>query len=95
MALCSHTHLKLTLIEPVLCHCCVMCCLLLSVNLPGYSYDINALGKLSATKCPVDTYSPGMKKQRACVPCPTGFTTKGRTGAVAPTACGKSDLYAW
>jgi hypothetical protein len=47
----------------------------LPVNTPGYSYSINATGYPSQTACPMNTYSPGFKKQRACVPCPTGFIT--------------------
>lgn len=60
------------------------------VNLPGYSYSItsvNGLSIVSAERCPVNTYSPGLKKQRACVPCPTGFTTKGLDGRTRPEDC--------
>jgi hypothetical protein len=64
-------------------------CCLPAVNMPGYSYSINSAGQPSASLCPLNTYSPGMKKQRACVPCPTGFSTNGRTGASSPTACGE------
>jgi hypothetical protein len=38
---------------------------------------------------------PGMKKQRACVPCPTGYVTNGVTGAKAPTACGTPFAPPW
>jgi hypothetical protein len=66
-----------------------------AVNLPGFSYSItvNAVtgtSDVSAVLCPENTYSPGLKKQRACVPCPTGFTTKGMTGMTRPEACSKS-----
>jgi hypothetical protein len=44
---------------------------------------------VGAVKCGVDSYSPGLKKQRACVPCPTGFTTNGTVGATSPTQCCK------
>lgn len=63
-------------------------CVLPSVNLPGYFYSITAAGAPSATPCGPDSYSPGWKKQRACVPCPTGFSTAGAVEAKAPTACG-------
>jgi hypothetical protein len=60
------------------------------VNLPGTSYSISADGAtIDMTTCPVNTYSPGLKKQRACVPCPTGYTTNFVTGAVSPTQCSK------
>lgn len=60
-----------------------------AVNLPGYSYDITAAGTPSATLCPLNTYGPGMKKQRACVPCPTGFTTNGKLGQTSANTCGE------
>lgn len=61
------------------------------VNLPGYSYAlyVYAVQGFSipySVPCPVGTYSAGMKKQRACVPCPTGFSTTGPL-ASSPTAC--------
>lgn len=43
-----------------------------AVNRPGYAYSIDAAGTPSVTLCAVNTYSPGLKKQRGCVPCPTG-----------------------
>jgi hypothetical protein len=42
---------------------------------------------LLAATSPVNTYGPGLKKQRACVPCPTGFTTDLRVQQTMPTAC--------
>jgi hypothetical protein len=69
--------------------CPAFVCVLPSVNLPGYSYSITAAGTPSAAPCGPDSYSPGYKKQRACVPCPTGFTTAGAVQAKSPTACGK------
>jgi hypothetical protein len=30
-----------------------------------------------------------LKKQRACVPCPPGFTTDGVLGASMPSQCGE------
>lgn len=33
--------------------------------------------------------SPGLKKQRACVGCPNGFTTRNTTGNIAFSACGE------
>lgn len=70
--------------DPITC-----AALAVAVNMPGYSYDVDAIGTPSAKLCPLNTYGPGMKKQRACVPCPTGFTTNGRTGQTLPTACGE------
>jgi hypothetical protein len=58
------------------------------VNQPGYFYSVTAAGVPSATPCGPDSYSPGWKKQRACVPCPSGFTTAGVVEAKSPTACG-------
>lgn len=75
-------------------HC--LCCSILfaphtTVNLKGYSYVVAATadGQPSVALCPVNTYSTGLRKQRACVPCPSGMTTLGQTGASAPTACGE------
>jgi hypothetical protein len=48
--------------------------------------------------CPANTYGPGLRKQRACVPCPSGYTTDfigtngvitQRTGQASKSACGK------
>lgn len=61
---------------------------LLAVNLPGYSYSIID-GVPSAQECPTDSFGPDLKKQRACVPCPTGFTTGNKTRQMRPPACGK------
>lgn len=41
----------------------------------------------SQTTCPKDTYSPGLRKQRACVPCPPGYTTNDATGKTASSDC--------
>lgn len=44
-------------------------CVSVAVNLPGKFYNIQTSpGSVSvwATPCPVDTYSPGLKKQRSC-----------------------------
>lgn len=57
------------------------------VNLPGFSYTLDEQGIPAAVLCPADSWSPGLKKQRACVPCPAGFSTNARAGATAPTAC--------
>lgn len=56
------------------------------VQLPGFYYTIDN-GNPGAVQCPVNTYGPGLKKQRACVPCPTGFTTDLRVQQTMPTAC--------
>jgi len=57
------------------------------VNVPGYFYSADASGNPSSTICPVDTYGPGLRKQRACVPCPPGYTTRGQTGSTSTRAC--------
>lgn len=59
------------------------------MNLPGYFYvPGNATGAVpSASLCPADTWSRGLRKQRSCVACFPGFTTGGVTGASASTAC--------
>jgi hypothetical protein len=66
-------------------------CLLLrlpAVNLPGTYYTIDALaGTVGAVTCPVDTYGPGLRKQRACVPCPPNYVTNGKTGQTSPMQC--------
>jgi hypothetical protein len=59
-----------------------------AVNAPGHFFALGSAGAVSAVECPPDTYCPGLKKQRACVPCPTGFTTNGLTGQYSPAACG-------
>lgn len=59
------------------------------VNLPGYSYSISADGStIDQVICPLNTYSAGLKKQRACVPCPTGYITLG-VQSDSPTDCGE------
>jgi hypothetical protein len=45
------------------------------VNRPGFFYSVNSTGYPWATICPDNTYCTGFKRQRACVPCPTGFIT--------------------
>lgn len=67
--------------------------LLPAVNLPGFFYTFSSSGGPSATLCPENSYSPGLRKQRACVPCPTGFTTNGQTGQRSLTACGKQGVH--
>lgn len=57
------------------------------VNVAGTFYSVDASGNPSATTCPVNTYGPGQRKQRACVPCPPGYTTNGATGQSRATAC--------
>jgi hypothetical protein len=37
----------------------------------------------------MNTYSPGLRKQRACVPCPSGFSTMGKVGQSRVDACGE------
>jgi hypothetical protein len=70
--------------------CCHTACLVLApVNIAGTSYTVDAAGNIVVTACPQDTYGPGMKKQRACVPCPPGYTTNGATGQSSAAACGK------
>jgi len=60
-----------------------------AVNPPGTAYTLNEAGTLSTTTCPQDSYGPGLKKQRACVPCPPGYTTNGTVGRTSVRACGK------
>lgn len=58
------------------------------VNDKGYYYSINpTTSDPSATICPVDSYGPGLRKQRACVPCAPGYITNGATGSTVATAC--------
>ena len=61
---------------------------LAAVNLPGFYYTLDN-NQPGAVQCPINTYGPGLKKQRACVPCPTGFTTNGRVQQTMPHACGE------
>jgi hypothetical protein len=63
-----------------------------AVNVPGSYYTLSISGSsisVGQVTCPADTFSPGLKKQRACVPCPSGYTTEGVMGAVVPTQCGE------
>lgn len=69
------------------CCCCVCPC---SVNVPGTYYLLDSTGQPAAATCPADTYSPGLRKQRACVPCATGFTTNQATEQLSARACGTS-----
>lgn len=58
------------------------------VNLPGTFYTIDGTsGEVGASVCPVNTYGPGFRKQRACVPCPTNYKTNGLTGRTSPMQC--------
>jgi hypothetical protein len=71
----------------------VWCCA--AVNVPGSSYSVDAAGNPSSTTCPINTYGPGLKKQRACVPCPTGFITdpsKVDVLRTSPTQCCKFQM---
>jgi hypothetical protein len=61
-----------------------------AVNAAGTSYSVDAAGNIVVAACPQDTYGPGMKKQRSCVPCPPGYTTNGATGQTTAAACGES-----
>lgn len=71
------------------CHCFAAELAAAAVNLPGYSYDLTDTGVM-AVLCPVNTFGPGLRKQRACVPCPTGYVTMGKVGQILPSACGES-----
>ena len=74
------------LVDVALTHCCFA----LAVNMPGTYYVISSDGKtIDQMTCRADTYGPGLKKQRACVPCPTGFSTVGVLGAASPNQCGE------
>lgn len=89
------------LTSPECCTCCLPLLTLPAVNPPGTFYvaPVNG-GQPSATRCPVNTYGPGFKKQRACVPCPSGYTTDKDVNNVITaqsrqdkkSACGESDL---
>lgn len=59
------------------------------VNNPGtyYSAAADGISNIVATDCPVDTYSRGLRKQRACVPCPPAYTTNGATASTNSSAC--------
>lgn len=63
-------------------------------NMPGYYYiPSNATSPTpSAAPCPADTWGRGLRKQRQCVSCFTGFTTGGVTGATSSSACCESQL---
>lgn len=57
------------------------------VNAPGHSFSLDGSSKPTATVCPVDTYSPGLKKQQGCVSCPSGFKTLDLTKQTSILAC--------
>ena len=60
------------------------------MNLPGAFFTVDAVsGEPGQTTCPVDTFGPGLRKQRACVPCPPGYSTKGLTGKTSSRDCCK------
>jgi hypothetical protein len=59
-----------------------------AVNVPGTYIQYDPSGTPSAVTCPQDTYSPGFRKQRACVSCPPGFTTRGNNSSTSSSACG-------
>ena len=61
-----------------------------AVNVPGSFYKLDAGGQPSSVTCPVDTYGPGLRKQRACVPCPPGYVTNAKTGQSSARACGET-----
>jgi hypothetical protein len=61
-----------------------------AVNLPGAFYSISTDGQtIDQQDCPANSYGAGLKKQRACVPCPTGYSTMGATAKTAATDCGE------
>lgn len=68
---------------------CLPACLP-AVNVPGTYIQYDASGTPSAVTCPQDTYSPGFRKQRACVACPSGFSTRGNNGSTSSSACGEA-----
>lgn len=74
----------------LLCHLCRCCCP--AVNTPGTYYQLNATGSPTAITCPQDSYSPGLRKQRACVPCAPGFTTADLSAQRSSQACGECRL---
>lgn len=62
----------------------------LTVNPPGTYYSLDSSsGVASATPCPVDTFGIGLKKQRQCVGCPSGYTTASVSGASSLSQCGE------
>jgi len=74
---------------PSRCCCAAVCVALSAVNLPGFSYIVDAAGFPGVFQCPVNTYNPGMRRQRTCWPCPAGYTTNGMTGRTDISACGE------
>ena len=60
----------------------------LTVNSRGYAYTTSGTS-IGQELCPEDTYGPGFKKQRACAPCASGFTTDGLTARWRPDQCGE------
>jgi hypothetical protein len=65
-----------------------------AVNTPGFAWAIDAAGVPSVAPCPVNTYSPGFRRQRTCWSCPQGYSTNGLSGQVDVTACGESPGHA-
>jgi hypothetical protein len=61
-----------------------------AVNIAGTYFAYGVDGSPKSVECPTDSYGPGLRKQRACVPCPPGYTTAGVTGSVSISACGES-----
>jgi hypothetical protein len=59
-----------------------------AVNLPGHFYTVNN-GEPSQDVCPINTYGPGLRKQRACVPCPPGYSTLDQTARSKASDCGE------
>lgn len=66
---------------------CILC---LAVNKPGYKYISGT--DPSAAQCDADTYGPGLRKQRECVPCAPGF--KSNAGSDAAGDCGEFAIAA-
>jgi hypothetical protein len=63
-----------------------------AVNLPGYFYtpgNASTAAAPTATLCQPDTWSRGLRKQRACVNCAQGYTTRGVNGSTSSDACSK------
>jgi hypothetical protein len=59
-----------------------------AVNVRGTFYALDAATNTpTATECPVDTFGPGLKKQRACLPCPPGYTTNGGVRKTKSSEC--------
>lgn len=59
------------------------------MNKAGTYYGLDSAGNPFATPCPADTFGFGYRKQRACAPCPSGYTTNGVTGQRYISDCGE------